>query len=276
MSKMNLRGIWDRIGIRPWRLVVLLLGFAIVLVGAPLALRGFFSALGTCTEEERKVYAAFPQYGSVSKEPQPFMESGGCAVFYDTPASQEQVAEYYAARLEAHGWEVEQTVYEATVFDTEERTAEQLDITARRGDYFYNVLFESHKLYNPPRPGVHVAVHVFENKSAPPPCGSEEKAALAEFAHYGGKEVGKDLTTFSRSKPKGKCVTSYPARGAPQEQVLAYYEEKLTEHGWKVQRFATDRGGRVEGSRDDLRYVVRYSRFPEEHATDIRVEVYKA
>ena len=123
---------------------------------------------------------------------------------------------------------------------------------------------------------MHVAVHVFENKSAPPPCGSEEKAALAEFAHYGGKEVGKDLSTFSRSKPKGKCVTSYLARGAPQEQVLAHYEEKLTEHGWKVQRFATDRGGRLEGSRDDLRYVVRYSRFPEERATDIRVEVYRA
>ena len=78
---------------------------------------------------------------------------------------------------------------------------------------------------------MHVAVHVFKNKNAPPPCGSKEKAALAEFPHYRGEEVGEDLTTFSRSKPKGKCVMSYPARGARQEQVLAYYEEKLTKHG---------------------------------------------
>ena len=88
--------------------------------------------------------------------------------------------------------------------------------------------------------------------------------------------MGKDLTTFPRpSKPEGKCVTSYPARGAPQEQVLSYYEEKLTEHGWDVKPFSTERGGRIEASREGLRYVVNYSRFPEERATDIRIEVYK-
>jgi hypothetical protein len=112
---MNLVQIWERIGIRPLRLMVLLLGLVILLVGVPLAVRGFFSALGTCTEEERKVYTEFPQFGNVRKEPQPFPESGGCAVFYDTRASQEQVASYYTEWLEAHGWEVEQMTHETTV-----------------------------------------------------------------------------------------------------------------------------------------------------------------
>jgi hypothetical protein len=122
---------------------------------------------------------------------------------------------------------------------------------------------------------VHVAVHIFENENAPPPCGSKEKAALAEFPHYGGKEV-EDLGTFSlRGKPKGFCVTSYPAEGASEEQVLSYYEEKLTENGWNVKQFSMKRGGRLEGSCDGLHYVVNYRHFPEERATDIRVEVYE-
>jgi hypothetical protein len=247
----------------------------ILLVGALLVLGGFFSP-GTCNEEERKVYAEFPQYGNTKKEPQPFTQSGGCSIFYDTRASQERVAEYYTERLEANGWEVEQTQHETTVFDAKKRTFEEVEITARRGDFFYSVLFESHQYYDPPRPGVHVAAHVFKNENAPPPCGSKEKAALAKFPHYGGKEVGKGLTTFSRSKPKGKCVTTYLAEEASQEQVLSYYEEKLTEHGWKVEQFSTDRGARLVGSRNGLRYAVHYSRFPEERATDIRIEVYRA
>jgi hypothetical protein len=249
----------------------------ILLVGALLVLRSFFFATGTCNEEERKVYAEFPQYGNINKEPHPFLDTGGCAVRYDTRASQERVAQYYVERLKAHGWQVEQTVADVTVSDPKKRTVDEINITARRGDFFYNVLFESHEYYIPPRPGAHVAVHVFERRNAPPPCGSEEKAVLAEFPHYGGKEVGKELGTFSlRGKPEGFCVTTYPAQEASEEQVLGYYDAKLTEHGWKVQRFPTDRGGRIEGSRDGLRYMVHYSRFPEEHATDVRIEVYRA
>ena len=86
--QMNLRGIWERVGLRPWMLALLLLGFAVVLVGAPLG--------GVCTDEERNVYAQFPQYQNIDKEPQPDRESGGCVVIYDTRAFQEQLAEYYA------------------------------------------------------------------------------------------------------------------------------------------------------------------------------------
>jgi hypothetical protein len=269
---MNLRETWERIGLRPWRLALLLLGFATVLAVSPLVARVYSSVLG-CSGE-RKAFDEFPQYGGREMEPQPSLESGSCAVFYDTPASQERVASYYTERLEARGWEVEQREYETTVSGPKKRTFDEVEIMARRGDFFYEVFFESHRYYDPPRPGVHVAVHVSKNENAPPPCGSKEKAALAEFSHYRGKKV-EDLGTFSlRGKPKGFCVTTYLAEGASEEQVLSYYEKKLTKHGYKVQRFPTDRGGRIEASRDGLRYVVKYSRFPEEHATDIRVEVY--
>jgi hypothetical protein len=270
---MNLRETWERIGLRPWKLALLLLGFATVLVVSPLVARVYSSVLG-CSGEEQEVFAEFVQYGGREMEPQPSLESGSCAVFYDTPASQERVANYYTERLEARGWEVEQREYETTVSGPKKRTFDEVEIMARRGDFFYEVFFESHRYYDPPRPGVHVAVHVSKNENAPPPCGSKEKAALAEFSHYRGKKV-EDLGTFSlRGKPKGFCVTTYLAEGASEEQVLSYYEKKLTKHGYKVQRFPTDRGGRIEASRDGLRYVVKYSRFPEEHATDIRVEVY--
>jgi hypothetical protein len=166
---MNLQETRERIGIRPWRLAVLLLSFAIVLVGAPLAVRAFFSVSGVCTEEERKVYAEFPQYGNIKKEPQPFSESGGCSVFYNTRTSQERVAEYYVEQLKAHGWTVQQRKGEVTVFDTNKRMVEQIDLTSHRDDFFYNVLFESHEMYDPPRPGAHVAVHVGKGSGNSPP-----------------------------------------------------------------------------------------------------------
>jgi hypothetical protein len=99
-----------------------------------------------------------------------------------------------------------------------------VEITARRGDFFYNVLFESHEYYDPPRPGVHVAVHVFKSsKKTPASCGLEEKAALAEFSHYGGKEVGEDLEAFPLpGRARGARVTGYPDRGASQEQISTY------------------------------------------------------
>ena len=107
------------------------------------------------------MYAEFPQFGNIKKEPEPFSESGGCAVFYDTQASQERVAEYYMEQLKAHGWKVEQTVSESTLVESG-RTVQSVDIMARRNKFFYEVLFESHKSYGQPPPGAHVAVHVVE------------------------------------------------------------------------------------------------------------------
>jgi hypothetical protein len=117
--QMNLRGTWERVGLRPWMLALLLLGFVLVLagavlIGAPLG--------GVCTDEERNVYAEFPQYGKINKEPQPDAESGACVVVYDTLASQEQVAEYYAQQLKAHGWTVQLSKGKAAVSLPKENT----------------------------------------------------------------------------------------------------------------------------------------------------------
>ena len=144
-------------------LVTTVLGLLLVvlLVGNLLVVGGFSFLSGTCSEEERKVYAEFPQFGNVKKEPEPFSETGGCAAFYDTPASQERVAEYYMEQLKAHGWQVEKMVSEATLMESG-RTAPSIWITASRNDFFYEVGFESLELYDPPRPGVHAAVHVFD------------------------------------------------------------------------------------------------------------------
>lgn len=127
------------------------------------------------------------------------------------------------------------------------------------------------RVLQPSSSGVHVVVHVFESsKKLPAPCGSEEKAALAEFAHYGGAEVGKELEAFPLpGKAKGACVTGYPAKGASREQVSAYYKEELSEHGWEVKR----RSSSTEASRDGLRYVARYWRNP--GSTEVEVQVFK-
>lgn len=247
-------------------------GLLVVLaVGFWLSSGGLLLAPGSCSEAERQVYAAFPQYGGIEKEPEPSTVSGGCAVFYDTRSSQERVAGYYSEQLRANGWEVERTEHETTVIEGKKRTFEEVELTARRGGFFYNVLFESHAYYDPPRPGVHVAVHVYESSKKPPAaCGSEEKAALAEFAHYGGAEVGEELEAFPLpGKAKGACVTGYPARGASREQVSAYYEEKLSEHDWNTKQ----RSSVTEATREGLRYVARY--WPNPGSTEVEVQVFK-
>ena len=119
---MNLRGIWERVGIRPWRLVLLLLGFAITLfVVLPLArpVLGF-----TCDAEEKAVLMEFPQYGGrvVGKDIEgplggevlnfpPLQEPPpGCALELSARhASPDQVAAYYEKQLTEHGWKVERS-----------------------------------------------------------------------------------------------------------------------------------------------------------------------
>jgi hypothetical protein len=167
--QMNLRGTWERVGLRPWMLALLIVGIAVVLVGGVLigAVLG-----GVCTDEERNVYAEFPQYGSINKEPQPDAESGACVVIYDTRASQEQVAQYYAQQLKAHGWTVQLTKGKATASLPAENTkitVEQFNVNAQRDNFSYDVSFESHEMYDPPRRGAHVAVHVGKDSGKSPP-----------------------------------------------------------------------------------------------------------
>lgn len=146
---------------------VAIAGVVILIVGLPVAalvLPYMWASLTACSGDERAVFDEFPHYGGVEREPEPFAESGGCAVFYDTQASQERVAAYYTKQLESHGWKVEQTVTEATLMEPQIKTAPEIDIMARREDFFYEILFESHELYDPPGPGAHVAVHLSKDE----------------------------------------------------------------------------------------------------------------
>ncbi len=119
---MNLRAIWERIGIRPWRLAVLLVGFAIPLfVVLPLARSsGILDAVGfTCDAEEKAALLEFPQYGGkvpgwnldiygdevnfpALQAPPP-----GCHLRFSAKhASPKQVSAYYEKKLIDHGWTV--------------------------------------------------------------------------------------------------------------------------------------------------------------------------
>lgn len=189
--QMNLRGIWERVGLRPWMLALLLLGFAVVLVGAVLIGAPLGSA---CTDEERNVYAEFHQYGNINKEPQPDRDSGGCVVVYDTRASQEQVAEYYAQQLKANGWTVQLSKERAAVSLPQENkkiTVEQFYVLAHRDNFSYDVSFESHEMYDPPRPGAYVAVHVGKDSGKSPPTAHFTVVGLLGDSQHARNNLGR-------------------------------------------------------------------------------------
>jgi len=242
---------------------------SVPLIGSLLFAGFVLSGRSICGEEERAALSEFPQYGGVEKEPGSDPQSGGCALFYNTSAPPEKVAAYFAEQLEEHGWAVEHQL--EAKGDGSDQFGGEL-VTAYRDGLRYDASYESLEFYEPPRPGTHVAVHVFEDRRKKKlSCGSEEKAALAEFPHYGDKKVGEDIEAFPLpGKTKGACVSGYPAKGASQEQVSTYYEESLAEHGWKVEQFPE----KTEGSRDGLRYVVNYWRNP--GSTEVEVQVFRS
>src|SRR5919202_3107195 len=120
---MNLRRIWQRVGIRRRRLAVLLLGFAIAVVALEIAR----VILPHCDAQEKAALTEFPQYGGRMagkdleiygdelnwpplQEPPP-----GCTLeeFAASQASPKQVIEYYEKKLTEHGWTVKVRQYPA-------------------------------------------------------------------------------------------------------------------------------------------------------------------
>ncbi len=115
---MNLRGIWARIGIRPWRLAALLAGFALALIVVLPFARNLLGL--TCDAEEKAALVEVPQYGGKVagkdldihgdevyffpnyfplEEPPP-----GCElVFVARHTLPKQVVEYYEKKLTEHG-----------------------------------------------------------------------------------------------------------------------------------------------------------------------------
>jgi hypothetical protein len=77
-----------------------------------------------------------------------------------------------AQQLKAHGWTVQLSKQKATVsFPKENKkiTVEQFNVNAQRDKSSYDVSFESHEMYDPPRPGAHVAEHVGKDSGKRPP-----------------------------------------------------------------------------------------------------------
>jgi hypothetical protein len=149
-------------------LVVLgVLGVVVGFLGIPqvFAPQGF-----GCSEEERSILREFPHYGGREPRIHADAEAGGCAIAYDTEASQKRVAEYYMEQLKAHGWKAEKSVSEAWLpkggsKKKPKNTFPSISIEAKRGKFYYTVDFESHELYRNPSAGAHVAVHLGKNQA---------------------------------------------------------------------------------------------------------------
>lgn len=86
----------------------------------------------------------------------------------------------------------------------------------------------------------------------PAPCPDPLQALYDEFPQYGGAQV-KPMTTPS---PR-ECRATFRTTDSVQ-QVLAYYEERLTEHGWTIQRPSHELAAAVTGRRGCFRYHVFY------------------
>ena len=159
----------------------MVLGLFLLLGLGSLGVWGYVVLTGLgCSEAEKAVYKEFPQYGGRDIEPEANTGFGTCFASYQTRASKQKVQGYYESRLRENGWRIvrkpspaglappEKTVISEPVPGEPGKTREvpvgdggEL-IVAERGNYFYQVSYESLRDYINPRPGLDVAVHVGE------------------------------------------------------------------------------------------------------------------
>ncbi len=143
--------------------VGVLLAGVISLIGVPYAV----AYLGACTDEERAAFGEFPQYGGVRQEPSRDLEGGSCAGHLEhVEGSPEEVGAYYGEQLRSHGWEVQKPhAVTATMSggSSDGSRFEMTTLSARRNGFWYEVTYETTEFYDPPRPGTHVTVHVWES-----------------------------------------------------------------------------------------------------------------
>ena len=72
-------------------------------------------------------------------------------------------------------------------------------------------------------------------------CSDPERSALKEFPHYGG------ITPEPEASADGNCFVN-PRVGDPPEDVIAYYREQLTEHGWTLDESEQQESETSEGA----------------------------
>jgi hypothetical protein len=114
-------------------------------------------SLTACSAAEKRVFAEFPHYGGIRLQPAGQADAGSCMATYRAPASEEGVLAYYQWALRTRGWTLRPP--QANVgSDIRGREFRSGELSARRGDYTYAVLYESGAALQ--GGGTHVAVHV--------------------------------------------------------------------------------------------------------------------
>lgn len=113
--------------------------------------------LTACSAAEQRVLAEFPHYGGVRLQPAGQADAGSCMATYRAPASEEGVLAYYQRALRTRGWTLQPPQTNAAS-DLQGRQLRSGELSARRGDYTYAVLYESGAALQ--GGGTHVAVHV--------------------------------------------------------------------------------------------------------------------
>ena len=136
--------------------VVVVIGGLVLLVLAILAFPIVLD-LTACSAAEKRVFAEFPHYGGIRLEPAGQADAGSCMATYHAPASEEGVLAYYQQALRTRGWALPPPQANAGS-DLQGRELRSGELSARRGDYTYAVLYESGPALQ--GGGTHVAVHV--------------------------------------------------------------------------------------------------------------------
>jgi hypothetical protein len=113
--------------------------------------------LTACSAAEKRVFAELPHYGGVRLEPSGHGDAGSCMATYRAPASEERVLAYYRQALGGRGWAL-QPLQHNTGADVQGREFRSGELSGRRGDYTYAVLYEAGPALQ--GGGTHVAVHV--------------------------------------------------------------------------------------------------------------------
>ncbi len=134
---------------------VVIVGFLILVLAIPAL--PIVLDLTACSAAEKRVFAEFPHFGGIRLQPSGQADAGSCMATYRAPASDERVLAHYQQALRTRGWTLQppQTNAGSDIQGREFRSGE---LSARRGDYAYAVLYESGPALQ--GGGTHVAVHV--------------------------------------------------------------------------------------------------------------------